>query len=102
VTEAGVTVRVSDDAWHDAREAADWYIDQDAWPAAQALYEEINHALERLARSPGLGTPSRSGTRTLPIHRFPVSLVYRWSDSTVRVIAVAPQRRRPGYWAGRV
>jgi plasmid stabilization system protein ParE len=102
VSDVDITVSVSDEAWDDARAAADWYIDQDAWPAAQALFEEIDHALERLRRSPGLGTPSRRGTRTLPIHRFHISLIYRWSDSTVRVIAVAPQRRRLGCWVGRV
>lgn len=102
MTDADVAVSVSDEAWDDARAAADWYIDQDAWPAAWALYEEIHRALARLSRMPGLGTPSRSRTRTLPIHRFPISLIYRWSGADVRVIAVAPQRRRPAFWAGRV
>lgn len=101
MSDADITVSVSDEAWDDARAAADWYIDQDAWPAALALYEEIEGALGRLRRSPGLGTPSRKSTRTLPIHRFHISLVYRWQGRAVHVIAIAPQRRRPGFWAGR-
>jgi plasmid stabilization system protein ParE len=101
VSHTEITVSVSEEAWDDARAAADWYIDQDAWLAALALYEEIDRALERLHRSPGLGTPSRKATRTLPIHRFHISLVYRWEGQNVHVIAIAPQRRRPGYWVGR-
>jgi hypothetical protein len=37
----------------------------------------------------------------LPIHRFPYSLVYRVQGGRIRVIAVAAQRRRPGFWRGR-
>lgn len=94
-------VSLSDEAKADAREAADWYIDQDAWSAAEALQLEINRALARLSLSPGLGTPGPEGTRILPIHVFPISLVYRLEGHLLRVIAVAAQRRRPGYWAGR-
>lgn len=94
-------VSVSDDALRDAEQAADWYIDQDAWPAALALQQEIADALARIAREPGLGTPGPEGTRILPVHRFPVSLVYRIDGEALRVIAVAGHRRRPGRWAGR-
>lgn len=94
-------VSLSDEAKADAREAADWYIDQDAWSAAEALQQEITRALARLALSPGLGTPASEGTRILPIHVFPISLVYRVEGDLLRVIAVAGQLRRPGYWARR-
>ena len=94
-------VSLTDEAKADAQEAADWYIDQDAWPAALALQQEITRALARLVRSPGLGTPGDDGTRVLPIHVFPISLVYRVADQHIQVIAVAAQRRRPNYWLGR-
>lgn len=85
----------------DAEQAADWYIDRDAWEAARAFHEELAKALARIGAEPGLGTPAQSGTRMLPIHRFPYSLVYRADGDTLRVIAVAAQRRRPGFWRGR-
>ncbi len=94
-------VSLSDEALVDAEQAADWYIEQDAWPAAVALQVEISLALARLAAEPGLGTPGPEGTRVLPVHRFPVSLVYVVQGDELRVIAVAAQRRRPGYWVGR-
>jgi plasmid stabilization system protein ParE len=96
-----MNLSVSEDALADAQRAADWYIDQDAWPAAVALHVEISPALSRLAAEPGLGTPGPEGTRILPVHRLPVSLVYRVQGESVRVIAVAAQRRRPGHWVGR-
>ena len=94
-------IHLSDEALADAKLAADWYIDQDAWPAAAALHVEIGNALARIVAEAGLGTPGPEGTRILPVHRFPVSLVYRVQGDMARVIAVAAQRRRPGYWHGR-
>jgi plasmid stabilization system protein ParE len=96
-----MNVSLSEEALADAEQAADWYIEQDAWPAAVALQVEISQALARLASEPGLGTPGPEGTRILPVHRFPVSLVYRVQGDVVRVVAVAAQRRRPGHWSGR-
>lgn len=94
-------VSLSEEALVDAEQAADWYIEQDAWAAAQTLQTEIDQALARIAAQPGLGTPGPAKTRILPIHRFPMSLVYRVQGDVIRVIAVAAQRRRPGYWSAR-
>ena len=94
-------VSLSAEALVDAQALADWYIDQDAWPAALDLQVEIDQALRLLSHAPGLGTPSVGGTRVLPIHRFPVSLVYRIEGEVAMVIAVVAQRRQPGYWVGR-
>ena len=94
-------VSLSDEALADAMRAADWYVEQGAWTAAVALQVEVADALARIAAEPGLGTPGPEGTRILPMHRFPVSVVYRVQEAEIRVIAVAAQRRRPGHWAGR-
>lgn len=89
------------DARADVRSAADWFIDRGAGQAAASLRQEIGRTLARLAAEPGLGTPGPAGTRILPVHRFPVSLVYRVEGQVLRIVAVAAQRRRPGYWAHR-
>lgn len=94
-------VEVSDEALADLMDLVDWYVTEDAVHAANWLHDEWAQTLARLAASPGLGTPAGHGTRTWPLHRFPVSVVYRLGPSGVRVIAVAGQRRRPGYWVGR-
>lgn len=92
---------LTDEALDDAQAAADWYIDQGAAEAADALLDDIERTLALLRRHPGLGTPGAAGTRTMRLHVFPYSLVYRISGEVVRVIAVAAHRRRPGYWRGR-
>lgn len=94
-------VELAAEAQADADQAADWYIDHNAWEAAKAFYEELAKALGRIGAEPGLGTPAKGDARILPIHRFPYSLVYRVQGDGVRVIAVAAQRRRPGFWRGR-
>ena len=63
-------------------------------------------AEQRLAQNPGLGAPvvGRSvprGVRRLRLKRFPYSLFYV-DDGEVVVVAVAHDRRRPGYWKDRV
>lgn len=93
-------VVVSEDALADAADIIDWYLAEDAAHAAQWFQEELTRSLARLAADPQLGTPGRHGTRTWPLRRFPVSLVYRLDASGVRVIAMAGQRRRPRYRAG--
>lgn len=94
-------VSFSEEALADAERAIDWYIEQDAAKAAESLQGEIASAVKRIQAMPGLGTPSGDDRRTLPVHRFPISLVYRVQGDTIRVIAVAHQRRTPGYWRGR-
>lgn len=94
-------VSFSAQALDDAQQQADWYITQGAWAAAQALHLALVHAVQRVAVSPGLGSPGPLGTRLWPLRRFPVSLVYRVDGESLRIIAVAPHRRRPGFWAGR-
>jgi hypothetical protein len=40
--------------------------------------------------------------RRTKLRRFPFSILYRQVRDAVQVLAVAHQRRRPGYWLGRV
>ena len=52
----------------------------DAWPAWEGL----------------------EGVRFYPMARFPFLLPYAALDDVILVLAVAHERREPGYWAGRV
>ena len=94
-------VSLSQEAIGDAEQVINWYIDQQAPSAAADFHVELGRALARIGSEPGLGTPGPAGTRILPLHRFPYSLAYKVMGHEVRVIAVAAQRRRPGFWSGR-
>jgi plasmid stabilization system protein ParE len=51
---------------------------------------------------PDAGTPYSATTRRLLFRRFPFSLIYRADSNEVEIVAVAHQRREPGYWRQRV
>jgi toxin ParE1/3/4 len=42
------------------------------------------------------------GARRYPVHRFPYGVIYRLiGDGTVEIVAIAHNKRRPGYWGSR-
>ncbi|WP_082524757.1 type II toxin-antitoxin system RelE/ParE family toxin [Pseudorhodoferax sp. Leaf274] len=59
-------------------------------------------AVSRIAHHPRGGAPSYLGTRSTLVKGFPFSIVYRVADGDVLVVAIAPHRMRPDYWASRV
>ena len=82
--------------------AAKYYAKEATARVAHAFLAEFERVAELLEEHQRLGTPSRSGLRVFPFHRFPYSLVYRESNTGPYIYAVAHQKREPGYWASRV
>ena len=86
--------------------------------ATEAFYEErallggdfvaaVREAARRLAEHPRLfplarGVASQLGVRRCPLRRFPYALFFVERRDEFRVIAVAHDRRRPGYWRQRL
>jgi toxin ParE1/3/4 len=62
----------------------------------------VEASLERVARHPMGGAPSPKGTRSVLVRGFPFSVVYRANEAELLVVAIAPHRRRPGYWLPRI
>ena len=62
----------------------------------------VEACLARAARHPLGGAPSPHGTRSVLVKGFPFSIVYRVGAAELLVVAVAPHRRRPGYWLPRM
>ncbi len=58
--------------------------------------------VQKAAANPESGAPSHKGTRRRIVSGFPFSSVYRANDAELLVVAVAPHRRQPEYWSGRV
>ncbi|MSP63343.1 MAG: hypothetical protein EXR72_23970 [Myxococcales bacterium] len=46
--------------------------------------------------------PADLDVRRRVIERFPLTVVYLVRDDTLIIVAVAHQRRRPGYWMQRL
>ncbi len=62
---------------------------------------EVGGALDQLSENPDTGVVVEALYRRLLLDRFPFVVIYRARESTLRILAVAHQRRRPGYWKGR-
>lgn len=66
-----------------------------------AFIAEFERAMDLLRLHPQLGALWRGMARRLPLRRFPYSIVYELRPTELRVLALAHQRRKPGYWRGR-
>lgn len=89
------------EALAEAEEATRWYRDNGGTSPSRAFTRELRRVAELAIGQPGIGAPGSHGTARLYFKRFPYTLVFRVQDSSIRILAVAHQRRRPGYWVGR-
>lgn len=83
------------------QQACDYYRDQASSLVAENFLAQVDHAIGCLREYPELGQPVSSRLRALPLRQFPYSMIYRLQAQTLTILAIAHQRRRPGYWAGR-
>lgn len=66
-------------------------------------FDKAVHAAEqRASASPEAWPKYKHRTRRVVDRTFKFSLVYQHSETEVYVVAVAPMRRKPGYWRTRL
>ena len=66
-------------------------------------YDKAVHAAERQATAtPEIWSTYKHRTRRIVDRTFKFSLVYLHNESEIYVVAVAPTRRKPGYWRARL
>jgi plasmid stabilization system protein ParE len=88
-------------AEHDIANALDFYKEQAGLVVAERFLEEFERVAKLLVEYPDLGTPTTRGRRTFPLKVFPYSVVYRNLESSIRIMIVRHQHRKPGYAGGR-
>jgi plasmid stabilization system protein ParE len=86
--------------------AAQWYEERRSGLGVEFI-EAFDSALAQIARWPDVGQlvsglPSDISARRQPFARFPYHVVYLTWQGVVRVLAVAHDRRKPGYWFSRI
>lgn len=99
-------VRLDPRAAEELDQAADWY-ERQRGGLGPELVVEVRAAVRTLVEHPRAGSPVDGvdpalEVRRVRVRRFPYQVVYVMHDEDVVVIAVAHDRRRPGYWAARV
>ena len=86
------------EAESDLREAAEYYRDRTGTALAQVFFAEFEHSAHLLLQHPLLGALWLHGKRRLVMKHFPYAVIYTVVAQEIRVLAVAHQSRRPGYW----
>ena len=66
-----------------------------------AFVAEFERTAKLVLKHPKLGAIYRGTRRRYLFRRFPYSIIYQVTADELRVIAVAHQGRRPGYWSKR-
>lgn len=97
------TVRLATGAVPELDEAARRY-DSQRRGLGDEFLEAVEEALASLRDWSSIGTPVETGGhgfRRMQVDGFPYHLPYRLTDDEVQVLAIAHDRRRPGYWASR-
>ncbi|MFN8633514.1 MAG: type II toxin-antitoxin system RelE/ParE family toxin [Chloroflexota bacterium] len=61
----------------------------------------VLEAISRICEYPEIGSRIGRIERRVFVTDFPYQVVYRPDGPSIRIVAVAHVRRRPGYWHGR-
>lgn len=99
-------VRFEDEADTEYREAGRWYDAKQAGPGVE-FFDEVDAAVRRIldlpqSGAPVLRMPSDLLIRRLAVARFPYHVVYLEPTNELRILAIAHDRRKPGYWKKRL
>lgn len=87
-------------AQREVEDAQAWY-EERSLLAASAFLRELSVAVQRIRQTPHLYAAAEAGTRRILLDRFPFTVYYRAKPDALNIVAVAHQKRRPGYWSGR-
>ena len=78
-----------------------WYARRNV-DAADAFQCELEQSRKMIEHAPDAWPAFVHGTRKFVLRHFPFKIVYRVRPDRIEVVAVAHNRRRPGYWADRL
>lgn len=87
-------------AQQEAEDAQSWYAERSVFAAA-AFLREFSLAIQHISEAPERYPSAETGTRKALLGRFPFTIYYRVGQEVVSIVAVAHQKRQPGYWSSR-
>jgi plasmid stabilization system protein ParE len=93
-------VRLHPEARAELLAARKWY--QERSPlSATAFAHAVDNAVVQIAEAPTRLPLAEHGTRKFVLQRFPFNIFYRANEAEIVIVAIAHQKRRPGYWSSR-
>ena len=90
-----------EDAASEIEEDRAWYRERSE-SAETGFLRELDHAIQQVIAAPAQWPRYLASTRRYVFPTYPYSLVYFVEDDVIRVVAVAHDKRRPGYWRQRL
>ncbi len=66
-----------------------------------AFLDDVERSIEDVLENPRMGAPIGRTLRRAFLRRFPFTIVYADRDDEIFIVAIAHERRRPGYWRRR-
>lgn len=90
------------EALAELRDAARYYAER-VPQLGDEFVAEVRRVTALIALQPKTGAPMARDRQRVLCERFPYAVIYRVApDGSIRVLAVAHHRRRPGFWRARV
>ena len=93
-------LRLHPDALRELNESVDYY-QRESPGLGAAFIDEVGAGFARIREHPQAAPEIAPDLHKLALARFPYTLFFELRDDFIRVLAIAPQRRRPFYWRGR-
>lgn len=93
-------IKLHPEARAELRAARNWYFERSPLSAI-AFAETFDRSISRISDTPNSFPPSDHDTRKFIVQRFPFNIFYRTGETEIVIVAVAHQKRRPGYWSSR-
>lgn len=99
-------VRFEDEADTEYREAGRWYESRRSALGLE-FFDEVDSTIRRIVAFPQAATrvprlPPDLPVRRAAVKRFPYHVVFLEAPGTIRILAIAHDRRMPGYWIERL
>jgi len=95
-----VAVSFHELAESELNEAADYY-ESHVTGLGLAFITEVERSINLIRQNPASFPPILKVVRCKTLRRFPYSLIYSFVDDSIRILAIANQKRRPLYWRSR-
>ncbi len=88
------------DIEYEVKASYEWYQNQAAGLGENFL-TELETAYQAIIELPNTWPKFEKGFRRFLLSKFPFSVIYRFDQKTVYIVAVMHNSRKPGYWSER-
>jgi plasmid stabilization system protein ParE len=86
--------------WVEIEGADEWYLHR-SLDASAVLIAAVSDSFDTVSQAPQRWPNYLHGTRRFLLHRFPFAVIYLDDPEVATIVALAHDKRKPGYWKRR-